>query len=60
VRELDLASLSTAERVAKVAALFPDVSDRELGKLSRVSAATAKKYRQRFMSGQPATDMKDD
>jgi hypothetical protein len=46
VRELDLAGLSTAERVARVSALFPDVSDRELGKLSGVSAATAKKYRE--------------
>jgi hypothetical protein len=45
VRWLDLSGLSTAERVAKVVALFPDVSDRELAKLSGVSAATAKKYR---------------
>ncbi len=45
VRNLDLDGLSAAERVGKVLALFPDVSDRELGKLSNVSAATAKKYR---------------
>jgi hypothetical protein len=48
VRELDLTGLSTVERVARVLALFPDVSDRELGKLSNVSAATAKKYRETF------------
>lgn len=45
VREFDLASLSTAERVKKVLELFPNVPDRELGRLSGVSAATAKKYR---------------
>jgi hypothetical protein len=48
VRQLDLNGLSTAERVAQVLSLFPDVSDRELGKLSGVSAATAKKYRESF------------
>ncbi len=46
VRNLDFDGLSAAERVGKILALFPDVSDRKLGKLSNVSAATAKKYRQ--------------
>ncbi len=45
VRELDLNGLNAAERVTKVAILFPDIPDRELGRLSGVSAATAKKYR---------------
>ena len=45
VSEIDLTNLSTPERVAKVLELFPDVSDRELGKLSGMAAATAKKHR---------------
>ena len=50
VRELDLAGLTTAERVAAVTALFPSIPDRELGRLSGVSAATAKKYRPKVSS----------
>ena len=45
VRELNLDSLGAAERVTRIVALFPDVPDRELGRLCGVSAATAKKYR---------------
>lgn len=45
VRKLDMTDLRAAERVATVAALFPNIPDRELGRLSGVSAATAKKYR---------------
>jgi hypothetical protein len=52
VSELDIASLSASERVTKVLSLFPDVSDRELGRLSNVAAATAKKHRETFKKGQ--------
>ena len=45
VRELNMDSLGAAERVTRIVALFPDMPDRELGRLSGVSAATAKKYR---------------
>jgi hypothetical protein len=45
VSGLNFGGLSAAERVARVITLFPDISDRELGKLSGVSPATAKKYR---------------
>ncbi len=44
VSEIDFTGLSTPERVAKVLELFPDISDRELGKLSGMAAATAKKH----------------
>jgi hypothetical protein len=46
VSEVDLTDLSTHERIAKVLEFFPELSDRELGKLSGMSAATAKKYRE--------------
>jgi hypothetical protein len=46
VSEIDFISLSAPERVTKVLELFPDLSDRELGKLSGVAAATAKKHRE--------------
>jgi hypothetical protein len=46
VSELDVTGLSPVERVAKVLELFADLSDRELGKLSGMSAATAKKHRE--------------
>jgi hypothetical protein len=52
VSELDFTGLSACERVAKVLELFPDLSDRELGKLSGVAAATAKKHRETL---KPAT-----
>ncbi len=45
VSEIDLTNLSAPERVAKVLELFPDLSDRELGKLSGMAPATAKKHR---------------
>lgn len=48
VSELDIMDLSASERVAKVLELFPNLSDRELAKLSNVASATAKKYRQQF------------
>lgn len=48
VGQLDLDSLGNAECVHKIL----DISDRELGKLSNLSAATAKKYRKIFMSMQ--------
>ncbi len=40
------------ERVAKVLSLFPDLSDRELGKLSG-TAATAKKHREAVKTDTP-------
>jgi len=46
VSEIDFTDLSAPDRVAKVLELFPDLSDRELGKLSSVAAATAKKHRE--------------
>jgi hypothetical protein len=46
VSEIDFTDLSAPDRVAKVLELFPDLSDRELGKLSGMSAATAKKHRE--------------
>jgi hypothetical protein len=46
VSEVDFTGLSAPERVAEVLQLFPDLSDRELGKLSGVAAATAKKHRE--------------
>lgn len=46
VSGIDVTGLSARERVAKVLALFPTLSDRELGKLSSMSAATAKKHRE--------------
>ncbi len=46
VSEIDFTGLSARERVVKVLELFPDLSDRELGKLSSMSAATAKKHRE--------------
>lgn len=46
VSEVDFTSLSAPERITKVMELFPDLSDRELGKLSGVAAATAKKHRE--------------
>jgi len=52
VHELDFTGLSSAERVARVLALFPDVSDRELGRLSGVAPMTAKKYRAAAPSSQ--------
>lgn len=45
VGEITMTGLSISERVAAVIALFPDISDRELGKLSGTAPATAKKYR---------------
>ena len=50
IKQLDTHGLSNAERVAKVLALFPTVSDRELGKLCGLSAATAKKYRNKVQA----------
>jgi hypothetical protein len=41
-------SLSGYDRVAIVLSHFPNISDRELGKLSKLSAATAKKHRELF------------
>ena len=55
VRNLDLSGLSTAERVERVSKLFPGLSDRELGKLSNVSAATAKKYREMLKQAPTST-----
>ena len=55
VSEIDFTGLSAPERVAKVVRLFPDLSDRELGKLSKQSAATAKKHRAALKLAQPAT-----
>jgi hypothetical protein len=52
VSKLDLTSLSAYERVTKVLSLFPDVSDRELGRLSQLAPATAKKHRETFKKGQ--------
>jgi hypothetical protein len=46
VSELDFTGLSARERVLHVLELFPDLSDRELGKLSKTAPMTAKKYRQ--------------
>ena len=45
VSEFGMSALSAYERVATILALFPGVSDRELGKLSGLSAATAKKHK---------------
>ena len=53
VSELDLTSLSASERVAKILELFPDMSDRELGKLSGMAPATAKKHRDALKSTSP-------
>jgi hypothetical protein len=52
VSEADLSGLSGYERVIKVLSLFPDVSDRELGKLSKLSAATAKKHKEALQHAQ--------
>lgn len=46
VSKLGLNGLSGYERVVRVLELFPDVSDRELGKLSGLAPATAKKHRE--------------
>jgi hypothetical protein len=46
VSEIDFTDLSARKHVAKVLELFPDLSDRELGKLSGIAAAPAKKYRE--------------
>jgi hypothetical protein len=54
VSEIDFTGLSARERVAKVLELFSGLSDRELGKLSSVSAATAKKHRTALRPTQPA------
>ena len=48
VSKLDFSGLGGYERVIKVLSLFPDVSDRELGKLSGMAAATAKKHHEVF------------
>jgi hypothetical protein len=53
VSELDFTGLSARERVAKVLNLFPDLSDRELGKLSGTAAATAKKHREALKADTP-------
>jgi hypothetical protein len=53
VSEIDFTGLSAHERVAKVLELFPDLSDRELGKLSGIAAATAKKHREMLKSTPP-------
>ncbi len=45
VSEMDFTDLSARERVVRVLELFPDLSDRELGKLSGMAPATAKKHR---------------
>lgn len=50
VSEIDLSGLSGYERVVRVLSLFPNVSDRELGRLSKLSAATAKKHREALKS----------
>ena len=55
VSEIDFTGLSAPERVAKVLELFPDLSNRELGRLSKQSAATAKKHRAALKLAQPAT-----
>jgi hypothetical protein len=52
VSEIDVTGLSARERVAKVLELFPDLSDRELGKLSGMSAATAKKHKEAMQYAQ--------
>jgi hypothetical protein len=46
VSELDLKDLSNYDKVVSVLELFPDLSDRELGKLTGMSAVTAKKHRE--------------
>lgn len=48
VSKFDFRGLSNYEKVVKVLGLFPNLSDRELGKLSKVSAATAKKHREAY------------
>ena len=45
VSEFGMSALSAYERVATILALFPGVWDGELGKLSGLSAATAKKHK---------------
>jgi hypothetical protein len=45
ISTIDFTGLSARERVMKVLELFPDLSDRELGKLSKTAPMTAKKYR---------------
>ena len=54
VSEIDFTGLSAPERIAKVLELFPDLSDRELGRLSKQSAATAKKHKEALLHAQPA------
>ena len=54
VSETDLTGLSARERVAKVLEQFPDLSDRELGKLSSTAAATAKKHKEALQRELPA------
>ena len=59
VSEIDLTNLSAPERVAKVLEMFPDLSDRELGKLSGMAPATAKKHRETLKTqarGEAAND----
>lgn len=46
ISEIDIDSLSGYDRVAIVLSYFPNISDRELGKLSKLSPATAKKHRE--------------
>lgn len=46
VSEIDFTDLSALQRVVKVLELFPDLSDRELGKLSSMAPATAKKHKE--------------
>ena len=54
VSEIDVSGLSGYERVVKVLSLFPSVSDRELGRLSKLSAATAKKHKEALQREQSA------
>jgi hypothetical protein len=46
ISEIEMDSLSGYDRVSTVLSHFPHISDRELGKLSRLSAATAKKHKE--------------
>lgn len=57
VSKLDLTSVSAPERVTKVLSLFPDVSDRELGRLSNLAPATAKKHREALQRQTTTTGM---
>ncbi len=53
ISQIDFTGLSARERVAKVLNIFPDLFDRELGKLSGMAAATAKKHREALKTDTP-------